>query len=398
MPPDNTIVREKLDQAVRILDEKGIDLWLTFVRETTLTPDPCLDLIAGVEMTWHSAFLVSRTGERIAIVGRYDAENIHATGGYGEIIGYDESLRPALVNAVERLNPQTIALNYSLSDPAADGLTHGMFLYLQDTFAGTPFAGRFVSAEGFVASLRGRKSPTEVERIRAAVRTTEQMYAELGATLAPGQTEREIADRLTARRLELGLGTAWDEANCPIVNNGPDSPPGHTQPGDFKIERGQLVHMDFGVKQAGFCSDLQRMWYALDSGEAEAPPDVRKAWDACWGAIDAGAAALRPGVTGWQVDAAARAYLVEAGYPEYRHALGHGLGRVAHDGATLLGPRWDRYGETPYGMVEAGNVFTLELGVAVPGRGYIGLEEDVLVTADGLEWLSTPQREIWYVR
>jgi Xaa-Pro aminopeptidase len=49
-------------------------------------------------------------------------------------------------------------------------------------------------------------------------------------------------------------------------------------------------------------------------------------------------------------------------------------------------------------MVEAGNVFTLELGVAVLGRGYIGLEEDVLVTADGLEWLSTPQREIWYAR
>ncbi|HET9493304.1 MAG TPA: Xaa-Pro peptidase family protein [Chloroflexia bacterium] len=398
MTPDNTIIRENLDQAVQILNEKDIDLWLTFVRETSLTHDPCLDLVAGVDMTWHSAFLVSRTGERIAIVGRYDAENIHATGGYGEIIGYDESLRPSLVNAVERINPRTIALNYSLSDPAADGLTHGMFLYLQETFAGTPFADRFVSAEGFVASLRGRKSPTEIERIRAAIRTTEQMYAELGATLAVGQTEREIAGRLTARRLELGLGTAWDEANCPIVNNGPDSPPGHTQPGDFKIARGQLVHMDFGVMQDGFCSDLQRMWYALDSGETEAPPDVRKAWDACWGAIDAGAAGLRPGVTGWQVDAAARAYLVEAGYPEYRHALGHGLGRVAHDGATLLGPRWDRYGQTPYGMVEAGNVFTLELGVAVPGRGYIGLEEDVLVTADGLEWLSTPQREIWYVR
>ncbi len=64
---------------------------------------------------------------------------------------------------------------------------------------------------------------------------------------------------------------------------------------------------------------------------------------------------------------------------------------------TLLGPRWDRYGQTPNGIVEAGNVFTLELGVAVPDRGYVGLEEDVLVTDDGIEWLSTPQREIWIV-
>ena len=79
------------------------------------------------------------------------------------------------------------------------------------------------------------------------------------------------------------------------------------------------------------------------------------------------------------------------------HALGHQLGRSAHDGGTTLAPRWDRYGSAPFGIVEAGNVFTLEYGTAVPGRGYIGLEEDVLVTDDGIEWLSTPQRELWLV-
>jgi Xaa-Pro aminopeptidase len=72
--------------------------------------------------------------------------------------------------------------------------------------------------------------------------------------------------------------------------------------------------------------------------------------------------------------------------------------RPAHDGGTVLAPRWDRYGAAPFGVVEERNVFTLEYGTAVPGRGYIGLEEDVLVTADGIEWLSTPQRELWLVR
>jgi len=94
---------------------------------------------------------------------------------------------------------------------------------------------------------------------------------------------------------------------------------------------------------------------------------------------------------------AARSALVGAGYPEPMHALGHQLGRSAHDGGTTLAPRWDRYGAAPLGLVEEGNVFTLEYGTAVPGRGYIGLEEDVVVTASGVEWLSTPQRDVWLV-
>jgi Xaa-Pro aminopeptidase len=391
------VVREKLDQATGILNEQDIDLWLTFARESSLTPDPAVDLIAGADLTWHSAFLLGRGDERIAIVGRFDAENIANIGGYTEINGYDQSIKPALLEAVERLNPRSIALNYSESDPAADGLTHGMFLTLVETFSGTPYRDRFVSAESLIAALRGRKSSSEVKLIRKAIDTTEEMYERLGATLAVGQTEVEIADKMHAMRRELGLGTAWGEAECPIINCGPDSPPGHGAPAGFRSHRGQLIHMDFGVKQDGFCSDLQRMWYVPEHGETSIPDDIQRAWDACWGAIDAGAAALKPGVPGWQVDAAAREYLVGAGYPEYMHALGHHLGRVAHDGSTLLGPRWDRYGRTPLGVVEVGNVFTLELGTAVPGRGYIGLEEDVLVTDDGIEWLSTPQRELWLV-
>ncbi|HKP54845.1 MAG TPA: Xaa-Pro peptidase family protein [Chloroflexia bacterium] len=393
----NRIVNEKLDQAVAILDEQGLDMWITYVQETTLTPDPCMDLIAGLDMTWHSAFIVSRTGERIAVVGRYDAENVQAIGGYTQVVSYDQSIRPGLLETVKRLDPQTIALNYSEGDAAASGLTHGLFLDLQRTLADTPYPSRFVSAEKFIAALRGRKSPSEVALIKAAIDTTERLYAQVSSSLEVGQSEREIADRLTASRKELGLGTAWGEDYCPIVNASPDSAVGHAAPGDLRTASGQLLHLDFGVKQDGFCSDLQRMWYFLEEGETQAPDDVRRAWDACWGAIDAGAALLKPGVRGWEVDAAARKFLVDAGYPEYQHALGHHLGRVAHDGSTLLGPRWDRYGQTPYGIVEAGNVFTLELGTLVSGRGYIGLEEDVLVTDSGLEWLSTPQREIWLV-
>ncbi len=110
-------------------------------------------------------------------------------------------------------------------------------------------------------------------------------------------------------------------------------------------------------------------------------------------AIDAAANVLKPGVPGFEVDAAARKVIVDAGYPEYKHGTGHGLGRACHDGGTMLGPKWPCYGKTPERLVEAGNVFTLELGVATDA-GFIGLEEDVLVTATGCEVLSPFQREL----
>jgi Xaa-Pro aminopeptidase len=393
----STLVPEKLDQAVAILGEQDVDLWLTLVRETLLTRDPCLDLVAGVYCAWHGAFLVSRTGERIAIVGRYDAPSVEQLGVY-DVVGYDESLRPALREAVGRLAPRSIALNYSESDPAADGLTHGLWLNLQEALAGTPYVDRLVSSEVIVNALRGRKSPEEVRRIRAAVQATEEIFERVGAELEPGQSELDIASLVHTDVAARGLGYAWEREHCPAVNAGPEKEVGHSAPGKLRTSRGELLHIDFGVSRDDYCSDLQRVWYLLGDGEEAPPEDVARAWQALWDSVDAGVAKLRPGAIGWEVDAAARASLVASGFPEPKYALGHQLGRTAHDGGTLLGPRWDRYGTAPLGRVEEGNVFTVEFGTAVPGRGYIGLEEDVLVTADGVEWLSTPQRELWLVR
>ncbi len=233
MPQGSTLVQEKLDQAADILREQDVDLWLTFVRETSLTNDPSLDLIAGVYSAWQGAFLVSATGERIAIVGRFDAPSVELLGAY-DVIGYDESIRPALRDAVERLAPRSIALNYSESDPAADGLTHGLWRVLQDTFAETPYPERFTSSEAIVNALRGRKSPAEVERIRRATLETEEIFDVVTAALAPGQSELEIADRMHGEVERRGLGYAWGRDHCPAVNAGPEKDVGHSPPGELR--------------------------------------------------------------------------------------------------------------------------------------------------------------------
>jgi Xaa-Pro aminopeptidase len=391
------LLHEKADQAQALLAETGLDCWLTFVRETDLHPDPGLEQVVGAGVVRNSAFLFGAGGERIAIVANFDTSPVRAKGVFREVVGYDEDIRGPLLDALRRLDPQQIGLNYSLDDVTADGLTHGHWLLLQQLLSGTPYLDRLSSAAPLLARLRGRKSSAEVERIRQAVAVTEQIVGLLTPQIRPGLSERDLAAFVQARFADLGVAPAWPAEGCPIVNSGPSSDLGHTYPSEaVRVEPAHLVHIDLGVRRDDYCSDLQRMWYVRRPGESGPPADVQRAFSTVVRAIDAGAAALRPGAKGFEVDAAARKVVLEAGYPEFKHGLGHGLGRAVHDGGTLLGPRWPCYGRNVEGVVEAGNVFTLELGVPT-GCGLVGLEEDVLVTAAGCEFLSSRQRDLMLI-
>lgn len=394
---DTTIQREKLEQATGILGEQGIDCWLTFVRETTETPDPVQKLIVGQDVTWQSAFLVTRDGRRIAIVGGPDGVLTRQIGLYPDVRTYDESFVPVLRQVVAELEPGQIAINYSLGDVAADGLTHGMYLQLDQALARTPYRTRLISAAPIVGPLRSRKTATELARMRRAIAITEELFAQVTSFLAPGRTERAVGDLLHDELRRRGLGTAWPWEHCPAVNAGAASEAGHAGPTDLAMRPGDLIHLDFGVVYDGYCSDLQRMWYLRGEGEDREPPtDVRRAFDACVAAIEAGRRRLQAGAIGWEVDAAARSALTEAGYPEYKHALGHSVGLACHDGGPLIGPRWPRYGETPERPIEPGSVYTLELGTPTT-RGYIGLEDEALVSAGGAEFISPVQTQLIYV-
>jgi Xaa-Pro aminopeptidase len=396
----SNLTSEKLAQAVDLVAAAGVDVWLTFVRETSMGGDPVLPLIADVGLVWQSALLVSAAGERVAVVGTYDAEPLEASGNWTRVVPYVEDIREPLVAALETvIDPSQgsprIAVNYSENDVMADGLSHGMWQLLQGYLAGTRFADALESAEPILSALRARKTATELQRMRVAIQTTNTHFARISDFAKVGLTERAIYDFAQDWIDEQGLGYAWDRAGNPIVNSGPDSMVGHGLPSPtITVQPGHILHFDLGIQEEGYCSDIQRCWYVPHEGEPEAPEDVTRALGAVNEAISAAAEVLRPGVEGWQVDQAARTSLIASGYEEYLHATGHQVGRSAHDGGTTLGPRWARYGRTPYGRVAQDEVYTLELGVLVEGRGYLGIEEMVRVTADGLEWLSERQLDM----
>ncbi len=391
----HNLIQEKVQQAMGILQETGIDLWLTFVRETSAGGDPLVPLIYGPDLTWQSALIITASGERLAIVGQIEAAAARRTGAY-HVLPYHQSVRPLLLETLQRLDPQRIAINYSLSDVHADGLGHGLYLLLLDYLQGTPYLERLVSAERLHCALRSRKTPAEVACLCGAVKASEEIMAEAFAFARPGMSEEDIAAFMRRQMAARGLSPAWDPGNCPTVNAGPESEVGHAGPTGLVLQPGHLLHFDFGVRQDGYCADLQRVGYVPRPGETTLPEPVQRGFTTIVEAIQKAAACMRPGLLGKEIDALARAHVVAAGYPEYMYGTGHHIGRTTHDGAGLLGPEWERYGQAPNYPIEAGHVYTLEPGLAVPGYGYLGLEEDVLVTEHGVEFLSSPQKEmIW---
>jgi Xaa-Pro aminopeptidase len=374
-------------------------MWLTFVRETSGMRDPALDLLIGAnDLTWPSALILTRKGEKIAIIGNLEKDALQRLNIFDEILGYDTAISELLRTTITRLNPDRIAVNTSRNNVHADGLTHAMYEFLKEYLAGTPYAERLVSAEPIINSLRGQKTPAELARIRKAVEITDEIFKKTYAFIKVGMTEIEVGAYMHKLADEYGVGLAWPAENCPAVNSGPNSPVGHNGPTEIKIERGHIIHFDFGVKYEDYCSDIQHVCYVLREGETEAPIEIQRGFITLRTAVEKSREAMQVGVTGNVIDTISREIITDSGYPEYPYALGHQLGRVAHDGGALLGPLWEKYGDSPNQKLELGQVFTIEPGLAVPGYGYLGLEEDVVITENGAEYIGGPQREIILVK
>jgi Xaa-Pro aminopeptidase len=385
-------------QAAEILRELDFDLWMIIDRESDILSDPMMDFMVGTGVTWLSFFLFFRSGDKIAIVGNLDVEKIRNLDLFDQVFAYKGSPRDILVEQLMNHQPARIAIDFSIDSANADGLTHGNYLNLLSLLEHTGFAERLVSAEPVVARIRGRKTVEEQRRIREAVDKTLQIFDRVTSLAHPGISEQQLASFISGEREKMGLDPSWDVKSCPSVFAGSQAVGAHSGPTGKILERGEVFNIDFGVRCEKYCADLQRTWYIRKENETEPPPVVRKAFQTIVESIRLAFEALRPGVLGIDIDAVARNLIVSRGYDEYPHALGHQVGRSAHDGGALLAPPWERYGKLPYIPLEKDLVFTLEPRINLKEYGVVTIEEMVVITGNGAEFLSRPQERLWIVR
>jgi Xaa-Pro aminopeptidase len=395
---DFGIHKEKINQAVDILKEKNIDMWLTFVRESSMMTDPVMDMISGVNSTWQAVFCINKDGDTTAIIGLMEEGNFKKAGLYKNIIPYLKSIREPFRDYIARKNPEKIAINFSKTSVLADGLTYGMYQILLEHLEGTEYAKRLISSEEIISALRGRKSATEVALMKEAIKETLKIFDAVTNYMKPGMTEIDVANYVKKLYNERGFEAGWEEDHCPAVFAGPNPNGPHEGPSEKVITKGTVVNMDFGIKYKGYCSDLQRTWYILNDGETKAPAPVQKGFDVIRDSIQKVADAVKPGVKGVEMDTIARSYITQNGYPEYPHGLGHQVGKTVHDGVAGMFPAWERYGNAPFMPLEEGQIFTIEPRLPIEGYGVSTIEEEVYITKNGCEFISTPQKELILVK
>ncbi len=303
--------------------------------------------------------------------------------GYGS-----EGATPKLGQVVRRRRTKKIAINTSYDEGAADGLTTGMDRYLKKALRGS--STKFVSAEDLAIALRARLVPEEIELIRKSIVECEKIYRDAEDVIRPGKRDKDVHEFVHKLVSDRGLATAWASDHCPSVIIG-NSPAGHVGYHNDRIEDGDFVRLDFGVSYEGYSSDIQRNYFV---GSGRVPKGVKQMFETASNANDAALTVLKPGVPGFVVDRAGRKLIVERGYPEYMHALGHVLGRSTHEIGPLLGPRWpDRYGKQGEKPVQKDMVFTIEPSVS-SRFGTCNLEQDVLVQSNGYQELSKRQDDL----
>jgi Xaa-Pro aminopeptidase len=231
--------------------------------------------------------------------------------------------------------------------------------------------------ERVVENLRLIKDAGEIEIFRRGGAAISRVAANLSAQVRRGCTEREVAAAIDAAVLAAGFsGPSFPT----IVASGPNSAHPHAHPGDRRLTAGDLVVLDFGGVLDGYCLDLTRM-AAVGSISREAEALVIGVRAAHAAAI----AAVGPGRVTSEVDTAAREALAARGLAEaFLHGTGHGLGLEIHEAPRITRP------ETQADeRIRAGMVFTIEPGAYVDGVGGVRLEDDVLVTPEGVEVLTT---------
>ena len=250
------------------------------------------------------------------------------------------------------------------------------YRYLQ---AAAPKA-TFPDATETIASLRIRKDADEIAAMRKAVKIAENALEATLPMIKVGVSETEIASELVMQLLKHGSHSPFPFQ--PIVSGGPNGANPHATPTERKLQEGDLLVIDWGALYKDYVSDMTRT-FAI----GEIDDEARKIHEIVQAANAAGRAAGKPGLPASVVDIAARKVIDKAGYGEYfTHRTGHGLGMEGHEAPYM---RADNQR-----ILEPGMAFTVEPGIYLPNQNGVRIEDDMIVTKDGVESLTSLPREI----
>lgn len=255
--------------------------------------------------------------------------------------------------------------------------------WLERTSIARGLALGWTSTERVVEQIRLVKDANEVANLRDAAARLTFVAEKAFKAIRPGVMEREVA-----AAIEMGLRSAGYErpAFDTIVASGPNAALPHYRAGLRILMPGDLVVLDFGGVLDGYCSDLTR---TVSVGAPTA--DALRLHAAVREAQRAAIEVVKPGVPATSVDAAARNVLESRGLGDaFGHGTGHGLGLDIHEEPRVGPPR----SHSASVQLEPGMVFTIEPGAYLPGMGGVRIEDDVLVTADGCEVLTSVPREL----
>jgi len=315
------------------------------------------------------AVLVSREEAWLITDSRYVEAAAAAVGGWAEVVLFDgkKGLSECVRGLVQKAGINRLGVE-------EEKLSHAEFLRWQQCLA-----RELVSAQSLFQALRAVKSQEEIECMRHAQQISERALMETMHLIKPGISERELAAELVYRMLKFGgEGCSFD----PIVVAGAKTSMPHGVPGDELLENGSFVTIDFGCLKEGYCSDMTRT-FALGKPTEEMVNIYETVLKAQTTAIKA----ARAGITGQELDKAARDVIAAAGHgAHFGHGFGHSLGLDIHESPNA-NPRNDK-------PLPAGAVVSAEPGIYLPGRFGVRIEDVVVLREGGCENLTTFPKEL----
>lgn len=253
-------------------------------------------------------------------------------------------------------------------------VTWGLHQELEEKVLARAPSARLVPLNGMVERLREIKDESEIGALQASADLLSRIMGEIIDFMEPGLTEREVAWRVETLARE---GGAEEVAFPPIVASGPNGALPHAVPTQRKLEKGEPIVLDLGVRLNGYCSDMTRTVFL-----GAPSPEFKGIYRTVSLAQQAAIREIRPGLQSTHVDGIARDLIEEAGFGAYfGHSLGHGVGLATHEGPRLA-PR------KPVTLIQ-GMVATVEPGIYLPGKGGVRIEDMALLTEKGAKLLTT---------